>query len=85
MDYDDPELGSKDPFYYEFVEVKPCTITTENSRVGIQIELMITFLKRGDELWGLEDFWTQIGVWKDILLLLLILVGSPSELLLVGT
>ena len=40
-----PELDFKRPFYYDVLEGKPFTFTTEESRVQIQINLRTTFLK----------------------------------------
>ena len=57
-----PELDYKRPFYYDVVEGKPFTFTTASSRTLIQIELLLIFLRRGVQLWTLEEYWTQVGV-----------------------
>ena len=61
MELDVPDLDFKRPFYYNVLEGKPFTFTTEESRVRIQINLLMTFLKSGGQLWALEDYWTQVG------------------------
>ena len=55
-----PELDHKRPFYYDVVEGKPFIFTSASSRTLIQIELI--FLRRGGQLWTLEEYWTQMGV-----------------------
>ena len=47
-----PDLDNKRP-YYDVLEGKPFTFTTEESRVRIQINLLMNSLKSGDsfELW----------------------------------
>ena len=62
MDLDVHNLDCKMPFYYDVLEGKPFTFTTEESRVRIQINLLMTFLKSGGQLWALEDYWTQVGI-----------------------
>ena len=62
MELDVPDLDFKRPFYYDVLEGKPFTLTTEEPRVRIQINLLMTFLKSGGQLWALEDYWTQVGV-----------------------
>ena len=62
MELDVPDLDFKRPFYYEVLEGKSFTFTTEESRVRIQINLLMTFLKSGGQLWALEDYWTQVGI-----------------------
>ena len=62
MHLDVPELDHKRPFYYDVVEGKPFTFTSANSRTLIQIELLLTFLRGGGQLWTLEEYWTQVGV-----------------------
>ena len=57
-----PELDHKRPFYYVVVEGKPFTFTSANSRTLIQIELLLIYLRRGGQLWTLEEYWTQVGV-----------------------
>ena len=61
MELDVPDLDFKRPFYYDILEGKPFTFTTEESRVQIQINLLMTFLKSGGQFWALEDYWTQVG------------------------
>ena len=62
MELDVPDLDFKRPFYYDVLEGKPFTFTTEETRVRIQINLLLTFLKIGGQLWALEDYWTQVGI-----------------------
>ena len=62
MELDLPELSHKRPFYYDVLEGKPFTFTTEEDRIRIQINLLTIFLKSGGQLWALEDYWTQVGV-----------------------
>ena len=62
MHLDVPELDQKRPFYYDVVEGKPFTFTTASSRTLIQIELLLIFLRRGGQLWTLEEYWTQVGL-----------------------
>ena len=62
MELDLPELSHKRPFYYDVLEGKPFTFTSEEDRIRIQINLLTIFLKSGGELWALEDYWTQVGV-----------------------
>ena len=56
MHLDVPELDHKRPFYYDVVEGKPFTFTTASSRTLIQIELLLIFLRRGGQLWTLEEY-----------------------------
>ena len=44
------------------IEGKPFTFTTESTRIRIQIELLLIFLKSGGQLWALDDYWTQVCV-----------------------
>ena len=62
MELDVPDLDFKRPFHYDVLEGKPFTFTTEESRVRIQINLLMTFLKSGGQYWALEDYWTQVGI-----------------------
>ena len=62
MRLDVPDLEFKRPFYYDVLEGKPFTFTTEESRVRIQIYLLMTFLKKAGQLWVLEDSLTQVGI-----------------------
>ncbi len=62
MELDVPDLDFKRPFYYDVLEGKPFSFTSEESRLRIQINLLLTFLKSGGQLWALEDYWTQVGV-----------------------
>ena len=50
MELDFPDLDFKRPFYYDVLEGKLFTFTTEESRVRIQINLLMTFLKSGGQL-----------------------------------
>ena len=60
MHLDVPDLDHKRPIYYDVIEGKPFTFTSESSRVLTQMELWI-FLK-GGQLWALEEYWTQVCV-----------------------
>ena len=62
LEIDLPELSHKRPFYYDVLEGKPFTFTTEEDRIGIQTKLLTIFLKRGGQLWALEVYWTQVAV-----------------------
>ena len=62
MGLDVPDVGYKRPFYYDVIEGKPFNFTTESTRIRIQIELLLIFLKSGGQLWALDDYWTQVGV-----------------------
>ena len=62
MELDLPELPHKRPYYYDVLEGKPYTFTTEEDRIRIQINLLTIFLKSGGQLWAFEDYWTQVGV-----------------------
>ena len=62
MELDVPDLDFKRPFDYDVLEGKPFTFIAEESRVRIQINLLMTFLKSGGQLWALEDYWTQMGI-----------------------
>ena len=62
MELDVPDFDFKRPFYYDVLEGKPFNFTPEESRVRIQINLLMTFLKSGRQLWALEDYWTQLGI-----------------------
>ena len=62
MEVDLRNLSHKRPFYYDVLEGKPFTFTTEEARIRIQNNLLITFLKNGGHFWALEVYWTQMGV-----------------------
>ena len=62
MELDFPDLDFKRLFYYDVLEGKAFTFTFEASRVRIQFNLLITFLKSGGQFWVLEDYWTQVGI-----------------------
>ena len=62
MELDLPESSHKRPFYYEVLEGKPFTFTTDEDRIRIQVNLLTIFLKSGGQLWALEEYWTQVGV-----------------------
>ena len=47
MELDVPDLDFKRPFYYDVLEGKPFTFTSEESRVRNQINLLMTFVKNG--------------------------------------
>ena len=56
MELDVPELCYNRPFYYDVIEGKPFTFTTESTRIRIKIELVLIFLKSGGQLWALDDY-----------------------------
>ena len=56
MHFDGTELDHKRPFYYDVVEGKPFTFTSASSRTVIQIELLLILLRRGGQLWTLEEY-----------------------------
>ena len=60
MYYEVPGLGSKHQFFYVVIEGKPIIFTTESSKVRIQIQLLMTFVKSDGEKLGLEDVWIQV-------------------------
>ena len=60
MELDVPDLDVKRLFYYHDLEAKPFTVTTEESRVRMQISLVMTFMKSGGQFRTLEDYWTQM-------------------------
>ena len=62
MELEVPDVCYKRPFYYDVIEGKPFTFTTESTRIRIQIELLLIFLKSGGQLWALDVYWTQVGV-----------------------
>ena len=62
MELDLPDLCYKRPFYYDVIEGKPFTFTTDSTRIRIQIEVFLLFLKSGGQLWALDHYWTQVGV-----------------------
>ena len=57
-----PDLDFERPFFYDVLEGRPFTFTTEESRGRIQIDFLMTFLQSGGQLWVLEDYWTQVGI-----------------------
>ena len=62
MELDVPDLDSERHFYYEVLEAKPFTYTTEDSRVRIQINLFMTLWKNKGQLRAVEDYWMQVGI-----------------------
>ena len=58
MELDVPALCYKRPFYFDVIERKAFTFTTEPTRIPIQIELLFIFLESGGQLWALDDYWT---------------------------
>ena len=48
---------------YNIIDGKPFTFTSKSSRVLKQIELLLIFLKRSAQLWTLEEYWTQVGLF----------------------
>ena len=62
MELNVPDLDFKRPFYHDVLEGRPFTFLTEESRVRIQINLLMTFLKSGGHFWALGDYWSQVGI-----------------------
>ena len=62
MDLNVLDLSHRRPLYYDVVERKPFTFTTESIRKSIQFESFLTFLKSGCQLWAIEIYWNQVGV-----------------------
>ena len=62
MELDVPDECYKRPFYYDAIEGKFFTFTTESTRIRIQIALLLIFLKSGGQLWVPDVYWTQVGV-----------------------
>ena len=50
IELDVPDPCYKRPFYCDVIEGKPFTFTTESTRIRIQIELLLIFLKSGGQL-----------------------------------
>ena len=61
MHFDLPELDHKRPYYTDDVGGKQFAFTCEHDNTHIQIHLFITLLRSAGELWGLEQYWTQVG------------------------
>ena len=59
---DMPDLSYKNPFYYDVVDGKLFTFTTEFTRICTQTELLLILMKSGGLLWALDEYWTQVGV-----------------------
>ena len=62
MHVDVPGLDHKRPFYYDVINGKPFTFTSERLGVLTQIGLLLIFLKGADQLWTLEEYWMQVSV-----------------------
>ena len=62
MELDVPDECYKRALHSDVIEGKPFTFTTESTRIRIQIELLLIFLKCAGHLWALDDYWTQVGV-----------------------
>ena len=60
-----PEMGHKRQFFQNAVEGKHFLITGEEDRVRIELQLLITFLKKYVQLWVLDDLWTQVGILSE--------------------
>ena len=54
IEYEVPEPDSKRPFYFDVIDGKPFTFTTDRDRVSMHIQLMMTFWKRV----------MNFGVWR---------------------
>ena len=62
MVFEVPETGRKRRFYSNAVEGKHFLITSEEDRVRIEMQLLVTFPKEHVHLWVLDDMWTQAGI-----------------------
>ena len=62
VELDLPNLSHKRPFHYVILEGKPLTLTTEEARIRIQINLLTIVLRSVGQLWALDDYWIQVGV-----------------------
>ena len=60
------DLDFKRPFNYDVCEGKPFSFTLEESRIRIQNNLLMIFLRSGGLLSALEDYWIQVGVVTDL-------------------
>ena len=50
MELDVPDVCYKRPFHYDVIEGKLFAFTTESTRIRIQVELLLIFLKSGGQL-----------------------------------
>ena len=57
-----PELDHECPFDYDVIERKLFTFTSASSRILIQLEMLFLLLRRGGQLWTLEEHWKQVGL-----------------------
>ena len=44
------------------IKGKTFIFTIKSTRIRIQIELLMIFLKSGGQLWAVDEYWTQVGV-----------------------
>ena len=56
-----PDLCYKRPFYFDVIERTPFFFTTESTRIPVQIELLLIFLKSCGQLCTPDGYWTQVG------------------------
>ena len=56
MELDVPDLCYGRPLYYVVIEKQLFTFTTESTRIRIQIELLLIFLKGGGQLWAPDEY-----------------------------
>ena len=80
MELDVTDLDFKRPFYYDVLAGKPFTFTTEESRVRIQMNLLMKFFKSGGQLWPMEDYWTPVGLATGISASIADFNGSPARI-----
>ena len=61
VDGEVPELGHKQPLFYDVLQGNPFSFTSVDDDIRIQIQSLNTFLKGGGQLWMLDEIWTQVG------------------------
>ena len=55
-------IGIEKAFDYDVLQLKPFSFTLEESRIQIQLKILMIFLKNGGLFLALEDYWTNVGV-----------------------
>ena len=80
MDSDMPDLDLKRHSFYEVLEGKRFTFKTEESRVRLQNNFLVTFLKSGGQLRALEDYWTQLSIATGHSVSIADVIWSPAHI-----
>ena len=57
-----PETDRKRQFFCNAVEGKHFLITSEEDRVRVELQLLITFMEEDVQLWVLDDLRTKVGI-----------------------